>query len=400
MSVGAAEQGVVLLVDDNPMNLGVLFESLNGSGFKLLAAQDGESAIAQVMYRKPDIILLDVMMPGIDGFETCRRLKENPKTRDIPIIFMTALTETVDKVRGFGLGAVDYITKPFQMEEVIARIKAHLAVQQLQNQLAEQNRKLQAEICDREQAEQSLRVLLHAVSHDLRNPVTGLLMVLKNLLSASTAVDCSQSGSNPCSTDAIMIPRHILERMIESGDRQLKLINSLLEAHTIDTQGICLNQEVIQFGALLQNILHDLQPILDKNKATLHSQIPTNLPLIQGDSNQLWRVLENLIFNALKHNPPGLTLTVMLTQEGDRLRCCVQDNGVGIDTDQAGKLFDLYRRGSNARHTHGLGLGLYLCRQIVLAHGGNIGVDSAPGQGSTFWFTLPIATPGTANNTL
>lgn len=379
MPAKLTDQHVVLLVDDNPTNLGVLFDSLSDSGFKILVAQDGESAIEQVNYLKPDIILLDVMMPGIDGFETCKRLKQNPDTHDIPVLFMTALTETVDKVKGFSVGAVDYITKPFQTEEVLARIQTHLAIQQLQQQLQLQNQKLQQEIREREQVEQSLRVLLHAVSHDLRNPVTGMLMVLKNLL----ALEQHPEG--------IAISRAILERMVESGNRQLNLINSLLEAHALETQGIKLDCKPLCLQDLIAEVVQDLQPLLIKNQATLSSNLADALPLVQGDATQIWRVLENLIGNALKHNPPGLALTVETQVDGSFIRCNIRDNGVGIEPEQANQLFELYRRGANARHTHGLGLGLYLCRQIVRAHGGQIGVDSVPQRGSTFWFTLPLA---------
>ncbi|MEM1395713.1 MAG: response regulator, partial [Cyanobacteria bacterium P01_H01_bin.150] len=128
----------ILLVDDNPTNLKVLFEAIGGYGWKALMATDGESAIEQAEYAKPDLILLDVMMPGIDGFETCRRLKANPTTENIPIIFMTALSETTDKVRGLEIGAVDYITKPFQQEEVIARLKLHLKLSLLNRKLEQQ----------------------------------------------------------------------------------------------------------------------------------------------------------------------------------------------------------------------------------------------------------------------
>jgi PAS domain S-box-containing protein len=150
-------KGVIVIVDDKPTNLGVLFDFLTDSGFKVLVAQDGESAIQKVEYAHPDLILLDVMMPGIDGFETCYRLKANPSTRDIPVIFMSALSDTVDKVKGFELGAVDYVTKPVQQEEVRARVITHLTLRNLQKKLEAQNAHLQQEIKEKQQIEQSLR---------------------------------------------------------------------------------------------------------------------------------------------------------------------------------------------------------------------------------------------------
>src|SRR5919199_3498897 len=153
MSVDSTEKGVILIVDDTPTNLEVLLDFLEDSGFKVWVAEDGESAIEGAEYAPPDLILLDVLMPGMDGFETCRRLKANPSTKDIPVIFMTALTETVDKVKGLNLGAVDYITKPLQHEEVLARLTIHLSLRNLTKRLTEQNVHLEEEIQERKRAE-------------------------------------------------------------------------------------------------------------------------------------------------------------------------------------------------------------------------------------------------------
>lgn len=159
MNGESAAQNIILIVDDNPANLGLLSDLLDDSGFEVWVARDGESAIRKVEYAPPALILLDVMMPGIDGFETCRRLKSNPLTKDIPIIFMTALSDTVDKVKGLNLGAVDYITKPFQNEEVLARVKLHLQLRELTKTLAAQNLLLKQEIKERTDAEAALQQL-------------------------------------------------------------------------------------------------------------------------------------------------------------------------------------------------------------------------------------------------
>ena len=150
-------RSVILIVDDTPTNLGMLCDFLTDSSFEVLVALEGESAIAQAVYAQPNLILLDILMPGIDGFETCRRLKANPSTQDIPVIFMTALSETEDKVRGFQVGAIDYVTKPIQPEEVLARITNHLTIQNLQKELQTQNLQLQQEVKERQQAEELVR---------------------------------------------------------------------------------------------------------------------------------------------------------------------------------------------------------------------------------------------------
>jgi len=156
MSVNSTEKGVILIVDDTPTNLEVLFDFLANCGFKVLVAEDGMSAIERAEYAPPDLILLDVIMPGMDGFETCRRLKASELTKDIPVIFMTALSETVDKVRGLNLGAVDYVTKPLQHEEVLARVKLHFSLRNLTKTLQAQNLRLEQEIQERQRSEQKI----------------------------------------------------------------------------------------------------------------------------------------------------------------------------------------------------------------------------------------------------
>ncbi|CAG0949769.1 partial Response regulator PleD, partial [Anaerolineae bacterium] len=164
-------KGVILIVDDIPTNLEVLMQFLEGAGYEGLVATDGESAIEQVEYAPPDVILLDVMMPGIDGFETCRRLKANPVSSDIPVIFMTALSDTVDKVRGFELGAEDYITKPLHQEEVVARVTAHLT---LHRQKQEIQALRQQERLYYERLAKIKDNILSTASHDLKNPLTSI----------------------------------------------------------------------------------------------------------------------------------------------------------------------------------------------------------------------------------
>ncbi len=380
-----ADDDVILLVDDNPTNLGILVKSLSDAGYKVRVAQDGESAIAQIPYAKPDLILLDVMMPGIDGFETCQRLKRDPATKDIPVIFMTALADMPDKVKAFQVGAVDYIIKPFRAEEVLVRARTHLGLQKLQNQLKVQNQQLQAEIRERQKAQEALQVFLYAVSHDLRNPVTGGLMVLKSLLAEAEAHE-----------GAAIVPQAVLQRMIYSHDRQLALINSLLETQTIAMEGISLQLQPVHLRQFVEQLVADWTPLLQREEATLNLFIPDDLPAVQADPNQLSRVYENLIANALKHNPPGLTLTLRAEVIPDsnpiQIRCQVQDNGMGISPEHSHTIFDLYKRGNQARRTVGLGLGLYLCRQIITAHGGEIGVETTSGNGASFWFTLPAVT--------
>ena len=181
MSVDIPNQGAILIVDDTPMNLEVLVQELTDQDFEVFVAIDGESAIEQLQYARPDIILLDVMMPGIDGFETCSRLKQNPETQDIPVIFMTALTNTEDKVKGFEAGAVDYVTKPIEPEEVHARVKTHLTIQRLRTELQEANELLEQRVAERTAELERLKNRLQEENVYLREEIKLPLYVTKNL---------------------------------------------------------------------------------------------------------------------------------------------------------------------------------------------------------------------------
>ncbi|MBW4601958.1 MAG: HAMP domain-containing histidine kinase [Calothrix sp. FI2-JRJ7] len=233
---------------------------------------------------------------------------------------------------------------------------------------------------------QQIQVFLHAVSHDLRNPVLGMVMTLKSFL-------------QPLSEDA-RIPKELLEQMIASGDRQVELINSLLEAHATELHGIVLHTKPISLYVLVESIIEDFQPFFEQSKTTITQLIPADLPFVNADALHLRRVYENLISNALHYNRAGLTMTFsaeVVKQERraksnlEFIRCTVNDNGTGMTAMQCERSFNLYSRGSDRRQSLNLGLGLYMCRQIITAHGGEIGVMSTLGSGSEFWFTLPLA---------
>lgn len=254
---------------------------------------------------------------------------------------------------------------------------------QLESQVQDRTLQLQQKMQELQQLNQFQDILLHAVSHDLRTPMMGMQMILKHLH--------RKPG------DQLIIQRSRLEQMIQSGERQLDLINSLLEDHTQEKTGIILHCEPCQLIDLIAPVLTDLEHILGCNQAKLTQHISAGLPPVQVDATQLRRVYDNLITNAITHNRPGIHLTLTAAIDASSpapfLRCTVEDNGVGISPEQSTRLFKLYVRGVHNPRLTGIGLGLYLCRQIINAHGGEIGVDSRLGQGAIFWFTLPIARP-------
>lgn len=372
----------LLIVDDKPDNLRLLAIILTKKGYKIRKALNGKTAINTVKMVPPDLILLDINMPEMNGYEVCQILKADQKTKDIPIIFISALDDVLDKVKAFQVGGLDYITKPFQEEEVIARVENQLTIRQQQKQLEQ-------EIQQRQKTEERLQFYLHAVSHDLRNPVIGLSMILKNLLHQTEVTETSPKTP---------ILRSTIELMKNSCDRQLQLINSLVETQQNDLWGISLQCKPLNLYSLTQEIILEWIPILEENQATLINNIPPDLPLIQADSHQLWRVYENLLANALKYNPLGIKIRLnaeiiqdKLSDSPELLRCLVSDNGIGMSIEQAKILFTPYNRGEGSQSNIGLGIGLYLCHQIIQAHGGTIEVITQPQKGSQFRFTLPLS---------
>lgn len=371
-------RGNILVVDDTPDNLRLLAALLSGQGYKVRKALNGQMALTTIRQIPPDLILMDINMPEMNGYELCQILKQDPLTQDIPLIFISALNEALDKVKAFQVGGSDYITKPFQGEEVCARIEHQLTIQR-------QKKQLQQEIHQRQKTEEALQVYLHAVSHDLRNPVLGMSLVLQGLLKQA-----------PSEMAAIPIPYSTLDRMKNSCDRQLQLINSLIDSQQFEIGGVQLNRQPLTLHSFTEQLIADWQPLLAQHNATVIHHIPRDLPLVYADAHQLWRVFENLLGNAIKHNPPGVVLSLSAVLVGEpaaatlgSIRCEIQDNGTGINPAEVEFLFDRYQRGRGARKLPGLGLGLYLCRQIVEAHGGTMGVTPAPEQGTVFWFTLP-----------
>jgi two-component system, sensor histidine kinase and response regulator len=400
------EQQTILIVDDMPNNLGILLEDLSERGFEILVAEDGESAIEQVEYARPDLILLDVLMPGIDGFETCRRLKANPLTQAIPVIFMTALAEVEDKIKGFNAGGVDYITKPIQQEEVFARIKTHLSLQNLQKQLQQQNEKLQQEICDRIAAEavikqlnenlkhrtiqleavnKELEAFSYSVSHDLRayvRRISGFSQVL--------ATDYEHKVGN--------FGKIYLQRVQSAATQMNQIIDNLLHLSYVTRNEMLF--ESVNLSEIAQQIITYLrQTAPDRN---VEFAIADNL-IVQGDGRLLKILLENLLDNAWKYtrNNPNARIELGILEQGNQEKTYslsrgysslktyfIRDNGVGFNMAEADKLFGTFVRLHSDKEFEGSGIGLATVQRIIHRHGGRIWAEAAVNRGATFYFTL------------
>jgi len=361
-------QNTVLIVDDIPTNLSVLFQYLRNTGFRVLVAEDGEHALKQIGYIKPDLILLDVMMPGIDGFETCRQLKNNEATKDIPVIFMTALSETVDKVRGFELGAVDYVTKPVQAEEVLARINAHLMLQDLQRGLRQQ-------IDERDKLIAELDAFSSTVAHDLKSPLGVVLGYLDYIVEYLPQLEQKEIADV---LQDVKSAAHRLDRIVD----ELLMLSSVRKGQ-VDLTPVDMYSIILQVHSRLAHMIEEYQAEV---------VWPETWPIAMGHAPWIEEVWANYLTNALKYGgtPPLVKLGANKVDEADMIRFWIQDNGNGIPDEQKSKLFTEFTR-LETRRAKGHGLGLSIVRRIVEKLGGEVGVDSLPGEGTTFYFSLPVA---------
>ncbi|WP_375469025.1 PAS domain S-box protein [uncultured Nostoc sp.] len=282
----------------------------------------------------------------------------------------------------------------------------------LEHQVEERTAQLQQKMQEVEKLHRVKDVVLHTVAHDLRTSAMGNLMVLKNLLNQGAEGQRSRgeitaisplppipSAPLPVSHAQSPIPvsRSIIERMIQGNDRQLTMINSLLEINSCEQQGIDIKLEPVQFSTLLGGTFAQFEPMLTQNQATLKNLVPADLPLVMADTTRLQKVLANLITHSLQNNPPGLNFLLSATVEAGMIRTQIQDNGVGMSKLECDRLFDLHVRDPQDCCSTSIGLKMYLCRKVIKAHGGEIGVISNRKRGLTFWFTLPLATSSATN---
>lgn len=398
MSLNTAEHGSILIVDDNPTNLGVLSDCLSDFGFETLVAEDGESAIEKVEYAQPDIILLDVLMPGIDGFETCHRLKANTSTRDIPIIFMTALSDTVDKVRGFQLGAVDYITKPVQHEEVLARVNTHLTIGKLTKTLQEKNIRLQQEIGERQLVEEQLRELeaelrqslaqekefselksriISTISHEYRTPLTTISSSAEILQHYRHKLDESKQNKH-------------FERIKASVKHLTDLVSDVLFLSRAEFEKLEFQPQSLELVSFFRELVDELLVGVNEGHQLNFISMDESIPFY-GDAKLLRQTLTNLISNAIKYSPNGGTISIRLICKDKQVILQVSDQGIGIPINDQSKLFESFSRATNVGMISGTGLGLSIVKKCVERHEGQIGVESEVDVGTTFTVSLPLS---------
>jgi two-component system sensor histidine kinase/response regulator len=353
----------ILIVDDTPANLGVLVETLGAAGYQLMVAEDGEEALAQTEQSQPDLILLDVMMPGIDGFETCRRFKARESMRDIPVLFMTALNEIGDKVKAFTAGGVDYITKPIEHEEALARVRTHLTLRRL-------HRALEDELTLKDR-------FMRIAGHDLRNPLCLILMA------ADMAKRHQTAGQEVTS---------YLDNIHESAAQMRRIIDTFLEIRATGATG---GAGRVDLGVLGHAVARQHAPAAERKRITLTTDLAPAVPLVQGDAGLAYQACTNILSNALKFTPIGGEVFLRTSVASDRVRIAVQDSGPGIPAHERALLFKenvrLSPKPTAGEETHGVGLAIV--KHLIESQAGRVGFDFPQSGGSVFWFDLPIA-PG------
>ncbi|HJU84186.1 MAG TPA: hybrid sensor histidine kinase/response regulator [Holophagaceae bacterium] len=376
--------GNVLIVDDNPMNLDLLGQLLRDHGYKVRAVPSGAMALEAVKAAPPELVLMDVTMPGMDGYEACRRIKADPDSEAIPVLFLSAMDDPLDKVRAFEAGGADYVTKPFQPEEVMARVTHHLQLSRTQSYLETQNRLLLEANAKLQELDHMKAQFTAMLVHDIRNPVG--LMALALSLHRETG----------------RIPPEVLDSAEKAIQKTADLLDALLELFRSDTKGVSLQAVPLPATDLLAGLAEAHRPLAERARIRFQTAWADPLPELSGDPEKLDRIFSNLLGNALKFTPEGGVIRLSAevvegqgVEQGLRwLRVGVEDSGPGIPAEDLPFIFDPFHQAQGqapgSGRGHGVGLGLAIVNRFVAAHRGRIEVQSQVGVGTAIQVLLPL----------
>ena len=400
---GSAPPARILVVDDTPEIRELLQIHLETAGYQVLVAGNGQEALAAVAALAPDLLLLDVVMPVVDGYEVCRRLKADEETAFIPIVMLTALQDLTHRLRGIELGADDFLSKPFNHLELLTRVRSLLRVKGLHDQVVATNRLLEQRVAERTAAlEQALADLkemdrlksefLSNISHELRTPLTPIKGYLPVLL---------REEFGPLTSSQ----RRVLGHIAQSVDRLHRLIDDLLTFMQWESGEIGLALGGASVAKVVEEALARAAAGVEEKGVEVTTEIAADLPQIRADAAALARALGHLVENAVKFTPQGghVTVTARLVQPSPLppgppaprqfVELAVRDTGIGIPSEAIPRIFERFYQvdSSSTRQHGGTGLGLAIVKRILDAHAAPIAVESLPGQGTTFSIRLPIA---------
>lgn len=370
-------KGKVLIVDDTPLNVSLLGDMLRRRHYEVLEANDGYQALEIVSQHTPELILLDINMPMMSGYEVCQRLKADPQTKEIPVIFISALNDVQDIVKAFEVGGVDYIVKPFQVREVMARVDGQLTIYRQRREI---DILRQREVQQYALLDELRRQFIGSATHDLKNPLALINGYIYLLETHPSIADDAEAQS-------------YLETIKRASRKMGHLVGDMLDLLKMEA-GIDLEIDEFDLSKLVRQQTSDQAlPARDKQQR-YQVFIPDEPIMIQADANRLTRVIDNLVSNAIKYTPQGGEVMVSLRLVDAWAILEVRDNGLGIPAEALDRLFEPFYRVNTIEHraVEGTGLGLSIVKRIVEAHGGKIEVESQLGQGSVFRVALPLKT--------
>lgn len=362
----------ILIVDDVPANLKVLGDILKGEGYKVRPVPSGMLALKVAEKEKPDLILLDIMMPGMDGFEVCRRLKENPVLKNIPVIFISALNDTKDIVKALHAGGVDFITKPFQAEEVLARVSTHLKLFKQSEKLLIQSKELQALNATKDK-------FFSIIAHDLRGPLGGFMALSELMADESQAFTPEQK-------------KGMITALGSSSRNIFNLLENLLEWSQMQQGNTAFRPQIINLKKIATDCIKINGDAARAKGITVSADISQDQEVF-ADTNMLQAVIRNLVSNAIKFTPKGGQVSVSAgLAENNTSVIFVKDSGIGMNPQMVADLFKINVNSSRpgTEGENSTGLGLLLCKEFVEKHEGELWVESKEGLGSAFYFSIPF----------
>ena len=366
------EQSLILLVDDTANDLQILGNILHDKKYKIAAVKSGKEALEFIGKKNPNLILLDILMPDMDGFEVCQKIKENEAFRHIPVIFISALREKKNVLQGFEYGAVDYITKPFNKEEVLARVKAHITIYNQKNELDALNEELIG-------INRTKDKFFSIIAHDLKNPLGAFKNVTGFLLKNFRELDDNEK-------------MEFLNLLNSSAQNVYSLLENLLYWSNSQRGMIEYNPEDNDLSFIAEDSIKLLAMNAEKKSIKLESAIKEK-SYVYADANMVSTIIRNLLSNAIKFTPEGGNVKISAKKKDKFYEITISDDGVGIPKDTLKKIFllDVHISTKGTSREEGTGLGLVLCQEFVRKNGGDIRVESEEGVGSRFIFTLPVS---------